>query len=180
MLFHTSGILETAALMTMGGLGTADSKNVPAKESIVAMLLLYSFGWSLAWAPLVYVLGAELPSAPLREKTLQIAYTMKLVTEYVIVHYSMTTRTNRYFRFAVTFSYPYLETANDPGHVDIGGKLGFIYGSLSAVSVIFGYFFIPETRRMELEDIDKKYDSSTDSEMVEKVEYQLDSQKEGH
>ncbi|PWY81647.1 sugar transport protein [Aspergillus sclerotioniger CBS 115572] len=163
MLFHTSGILETAALMTMGGLGTADSKNVAAKEGIVAMLLLYSFGWSLAWAPLVYVLGAELPSAPLREMTLQIAYTMKLVTE-----------------FAVTFSYPYLETANDPGHVDIGGKLGFIYGSLSAVSVIFGYFFIPETRRMELEDIDKKYDSSTDSEMVEKVEYQLDSQKESH
>lgn len=68
--------------MTMGGLGTADTSNTAAKEGIVAMLLLYSFGWSLAWAPLVYVLGAELPSAGLREMTLRIAYTVKLVTEY--------------------------------------------------------------------------------------------------
>lgn len=73
----------------------------------------------------------------------------------------------------MTFSYPYLETADDPGHVDIGGKLGFIYGSLSAVSVIFGYFFIPETRKLELEDINKKYESSTESEMEQKVEYQV-------
>ncbi|GKZ48105.1 hypothetical protein AbraIFM66951_011860 [Aspergillus brasiliensis] len=158
MLFHISGCLETASLMTMGGLGTADPSNTAAKEGIVAMLLLYSFGWSLAWAPLVYVLGAELPSAGLREMTLRIAYTVKLVTE-----------------FAVTFSYPYLETADDPGHVDIGGKLGFIYGSLSAASVVFGYFFIPETRKLELEDIDKKYESSTtDSELMQKVEYQVD------
>lgn len=83
MLFHTSSLLQTTALMTMGGLGTADSSNVHAKQGIVAMLLLFSFSWSLGWAPLVYVLGAELPSSPLREMTLQIAYTVKLVTEYV-------------------------------------------------------------------------------------------------
>ncbi|PYH30452.1 sugar transport protein [Aspergillus neoniger CBS 115656] len=163
MLFHVSGFLETASLMTMGGLGTADPSNTAAKEGIVAMLLLYSFGWSLAWAPLVYVLGAELPSAGLREMTLRIAYTVKLITE-----------------FAVTFSYPYLETADDPGHVDIGGKLGFIYGSLSTVSVIFGYFFIPETRKLELEDINEKYESSTESEMEQKVEYQVGLKEVGH
>lgn len=67
----------------MGGLGMSDAKNRTAKEGIVAMLMVYSFGWSLAWAPLVYVLGAELPSAPLREMTLRVAYTVKLVTEYV-------------------------------------------------------------------------------------------------
>ena len=71
--------------MTMGGLGTTDASNVGAKKGIVAMLMLFSFSWSLGWAPLVYVLGAELPSSPLREMTLQIAYTVKLVTEYVKV-----------------------------------------------------------------------------------------------
>ncbi|PYH89951.1 sugar transport protein [Aspergillus ellipticus CBS 707.79] len=160
MLFHTSAFLETASLLTMGGLGTADSSNKQAKEGIVAMLLLYSFGWSLAWAPLVYVLGAELPSAPLREMTLQIAYTVKLVTE-----------------FAVTFSYPYLETADTPHHVDIGGKLGFIYGSLAFVSLIFGWFFIPETQRMELEDIDRQFASSSDEDEPTKVAYRVDAEK---
>lgn len=50
-----------------------------------------------------------------------------------------------------------METANTPHHVDIGGRLGFIYGSLSAVALVFGWFFIPETRRMEIEDIDERY-----------------------
>ncbi|KAJ5653887.1 hypothetical protein N7490_000890 [Penicillium lividum] len=144
MLFHTSSGLQTVALMTMGGLGTADSSNVDAKKGIVAMLLLFSFSWSLGWAPLTYVIGAELPSSPLREMTLQIAYTVKLITEFV-----------------VTFTYPYMETADTPHHVDIGGKLGFIYGSLSAVAFVFGWFFIPETRNLEIEDIDKQYAQKT-------------------
>ncbi|KAJ5587474.1 general substrate transporter, partial [Penicillium hispanicum] len=147
MLFHLSSCLQTAFLMTMGALGTAGASNVDAKKGIVAMLVLYSFSWSLGWAPLVYVLGAELPSSPLREMTLQIAYTVKLLTE-----------------FAVTFSYPYMETADSPGHVDLGGKLGFIYGSLSAVAILFGFFFIPETSRLELEDIDKKFAPVIDGE----------------
>ncbi|KAJ5939025.1 general substrate transporter [Penicillium verhagenii] len=141
MLFHTSSAFQTISLMTMGGLGTADSSNVDAKKGIVAMLLLFSFSWSLGWAPLTYVIGAELPSSPLREMTLQIAYTVKLITE-----------------FAVTFTYPYMETADTPHHVDIGGKLGFIYGSLSAVAFVFGWFFIPETKQLEIEEIDMQYE----------------------
>ena len=152
MLFHTSSILQTVSLMTMGGLGTADSSNLDAKKGIVAMLLLFSFSWSLGWAPLVYVIGAELPSSPLREMTLQIAYTVKLITE-----------------FAVTFTYPYMETANTPHHVDIGGRLGFIYGSLSAVAFVFGWFCIPETRRLEIEEIDEKFAVESSVEDVEEV-----------
>ena len=50
-----------------------------------------------------------------------------------------------------------METANTPGHVYLGGKLGFIYGSLSALAFLFGYFFMPETCRMELEEIDAQF-----------------------
>ena len=57
-----------------------------------------------------------------------------------------------------------METADTPGHVYLGGKLGFIYGSLSAVAFLFGYFFMPETRRMELEDIDAQFASTSDEE----------------
>jgi hypothetical protein len=54
-----------------------------------------------------------------------------------------------------------METADTPGHVYLGGKLGFIYGSLSAVAILFGFFFIPETSRLELEDIDRNFDTPT-------------------
>ncbi|KAJ6119565.1 hypothetical protein N7523_003845 [Penicillium sp. IBT 18751x] len=157
IMFSVSSTMQTAFLMTMGGLGTADASNVDAKKGIVAMLLLYSFSWSLGWAPLTYVIGAELPSAPLREMTLQIAYTIKLVTE-----------------FAVTFSYPYMETADTPGHVYLGGKLGFIYGSISFLALVFGLLFIPETKRMELEDIDKQFavPSENDLKIAESQTYE--------
>ncbi|KAJ5122139.1 hypothetical protein N7526_009076 [Penicillium atrosanguineum] len=157
IMFSVSSTMQTVFLMTMGGLGTADSSNIDAKKGIVAMLLLYSFSWSLGWAPLTYVIGAELPSAPLREMTLQIAYTLKLVTE-----------------FAVTFSYPYMETADTPGHVYLGGKLGFIYGSISFLAIIFGFLFIPETKRMELEDIDKQFSvpSKDDLKIAENQAYE--------
>lgn len=60
-----------------------------------------------------------------------------------------------------------METADTPGHVYLGGKLGFIYGSLSAVAFLFGYFFMPETRRMELEDIDAQFASTSDEKTKE-------------
>jgi hypothetical protein len=67
--------------MTMGILGTLHHQSIGITQGIVAMLVIYSFSWSVGWAPLTYVLGAELPSATLREMTLQLAYTVKLVCE---------------------------------------------------------------------------------------------------
>jgi SP family sugar:H+ symporter-like MFS transporter len=81
ILFIISAALQTASLMAMGALGTAHDQTIPVRRGIVGMLLIYSFAWSMGWAPLTYVLSAELPSPPLREKTLLIAYTLKLVTE---------------------------------------------------------------------------------------------------
>jgi MFS transporter, SP family, sugar:H+ symporter len=131
-----SAFLQTAALLTMGGLGTADS-SVTAAKGIVAMLLLYSFGWSVGYAPLTYVIAAELPSPYLREYTLRVAYTVKLIMEFV-----------------VSFTYPYLE---DPGGVNLGGRLGFIYGSISFFAIIFSIFCVPETKNLELEEMDVRF-----------------------
>ncbi|KFY81197.1 hypothetical protein V499_00023 [Pseudogymnoascus sp. VKM F-103] len=132
-----SSLLQTAALLTMGSLGTADSSITAAKAGIVAMLLLYSFGWSFGYAPLAYVVAAELPSPYLREYTLRCAYTVKLIMEFVI-----------------SFTYPYLEDANE---ANLGGRLGFIYGSIAFLGLVFSVFFVPETRNLELEELDEKF-----------------------
>jgi hypothetical protein len=58
-----------------------------------------------------------------------------------------------------------METANTPGHVYLGGKLGFIYGSISFIAIIFSFVFIPETKRLELEDIDKKFAVQSDNDL---------------
>lgn len=136
-----SSFLQTAALLIMGGLGTADPSTTGDSDSIkagiVAMLLLFSFGWSFGYAPLAYVVAAELPSPYLREYTLNVGYTVKLIMEFV-----------------VSFTYPYLE---DSSKANLGGKLGFIYGSLAALSLVFSIFFVPETKNMELEEMDEVF-----------------------
>ena len=135
-----SAALQTAALMTMGALGTADSQNTAAKEAIVAMLMLYMFGWSLGYAPLAYVVAAELPSMTLRDETLRVGYTVKLVMEFVI-----------------SFTYPYLE---DSDEANLGGRLGFIYGSIAFLAFLFSFIWVPETTGVELEEMDTKLGSN--------------------
>lgn len=137
LFLTSSALLQTAALLTMGGLGTADSTVTAAKVGIVAMLLLYSFGWSVGYAPLAYVLAAELPSPYLREYTLRVAYAVKLIMEFVI-----------------SFTYPYLEDADE---ANLGGRLGFIYGTISFFGLIFSIFCVPETKNLELEEMDMRF-----------------------
>jgi SP family sugar:H+ symporter-like MFS transporter len=132
-----SAFMQTAALLTMGGLGTADSTSTSGKGGIVGMLLLYSFSWSFGYAPLAYVVAAELPSPHLREYTLRVAYTVKLIAEFVI-----------------SFTYPYLE---DVDEANLGGRLGFIYGSIAFLGFVFSVFCVPETKNLELEEMDKQF-----------------------
>ncbi|KAF5016217.1 hypothetical protein F66182_12173, partial [Fusarium sp. NRRL 66182] len=146
-----SAFLQTAALLTMGGLGTADpstsSDSDSVKAGIVAMLLLFSFGWSFGYAPLAYVVAAELPSPYLREYTLNVGYTVKLIMEFV-----------------VSFTYSYLEDADK---ANLGGKLGFIYGSIAFLALVFSVGFVPETKNVELEEMDERFGGATRNTMLE-------------
>ncbi|KAH6721875.1 putative sugar transport protein [Leptodontidium sp. MPI-SDFR-AT-0119] len=144
-----SALLQTAALLTMGGLGTSDASVTAVKAGIVAMLLLYSFGWSFGYAPLAYVVAAELPSPHLREYTLRVGYTVKLVMEFVI-----------------SLTYPYLEDADK---ANLGGRLGFIYGSIAFLAFLFSLLFVPETRNIELEDMDEMFGKDNLSSGNEKL-----------
>lgn len=125
----------------MGGLGTADpstsSDSEAVKAGIVAMLLLFSFGWCFGYAPLAFVVAADPPSPYLREYTLNVGHMVKLVMEFV-----------------VSFTYSYLEDADK---ANLGGKLGFIYGSVAFFALVFSVFFVPETRNIELEEMDEKF-----------------------
>ena len=61
-------------------------------------------------------------------------------------------------RFAVSFSLPYLL---DAPYADLGSKVGFIFGSISAVSVVFAFFCVPNVARRSLEDIDRLFASGS-------------------
>lgn len=58
--------------------------------------------------------------------------------------------------FVVTFTLPYLLT--EPAW--LGSKVGFIFGSIAAVGLIWGVFFMPELSNKTLEDIDEMFEAN--------------------
>ena len=65
--------------MTMGGLGTASSITDQMKAGIVSMLAIVNFGFSIAWAPLTYVVSTELPALRLRDMTLRVGFVVNVM-----------------------------------------------------------------------------------------------------
>jgi MFS transporter, SP family, sugar:H+ symporter len=71
------------------------------------------------------------------------------------------------------FSVPYL--LNKP-YANLGSKVGFIYGSVAAVSLIFAYFFVPDCKGRSLEEIDELFASGIPNRKFH--EYQLESEED--
>ena len=66
--------IQTAALMTMGGLGTPETITPSIKIGIVSTMAVMITGFSIGWAPLTYVVTTELPALKLRDDTLRVGF----------------------------------------------------------------------------------------------------------
>ena len=81
------------------------------------------------------MVAAEVPHLTLRDKTLMVSYLLSFI-----------------FEFGVSFSLPYLLYAP---YADLESKVGFIYGSVALVAVIWAWFYLPETRKRSLEELEE-------------------------
>ncbi|KAF5514213.1 Low-affinity glucose transporter HXT3 [Colletotrichum fructicola] len=86
---------------------------------------------------LAAITPAEVPSPRLRGKTAMIAWTV-----------------NNFSNFIATFTLPYLM---NPGYGNLGPKVGFIYGSFSLISVVWGFFYFPELKGRTLDEVDMMF-----------------------
>ncbi|PCH03352.1 Major facilitator superfamily domain, general substrate transporter [Penicillium occitanis (nom. inval.)] len=132
-------VIQMASCLTMGGLGTAANPSDNIKAGIIAMMVVFTFGYSIGWAPTAHILSAEIPSTSMRDMTYRTASVLNIAVQ-----------------FAVSFSLPYLL---DAPYADLGSKVGFIFGSIAAVSVVFAFFCVPNVARRSLEDIDRLFAS---------------------
>lgn len=61
---------------------------------------------------------------------------------------------NNFSNFIATFTLPYLM---NPGYGNLGPKVGFIYGSFSLISVVWGFFYFPELKGRTLDEADMMF-----------------------
>ncbi|KIM95344.1 hypothetical protein OIDMADRAFT_45246 [Oidiodendron maius Zn] len=133
------GSLMAAFLFILGGVGVNPHPNQREKNTMVASVVLYGGAYAISWAPISYIILGEVSTVRLKEKTNDLAVSISVLTTFV-----------------VSFTVPYL--LNAP-YANLGAKVGFIYGSLTAVSVIVSYFMIPEMKGRSLEEVDQLFAS---------------------
>ncbi|KAL2691363.1 hypothetical protein Neosp_001747 [[Neocosmospora] mangrovei] len=136
-LLVAGALIQTASLMTMGGLGTVENPSHSVRTGIVVTVTLFTFGFSLGWAPLSHVVAAEIPTTGLRDLTYALGSVFNIVIQW-----------------AVAFSIPYLI---DKSHAGLGSKVGFIFGTTAFMATLFSWFCIPECGGKTLEEIDELF-----------------------
>lgn len=80
-LLLTSASIMCVSLMIMGGLGTPATISASLRIAIVSMLCLMTFGFSLGFAPLTYVVATEIPALDLRDATLRLGFCVNVVSK---------------------------------------------------------------------------------------------------
>ncbi|KXH64672.1 hypothetical protein CNYM01_08201 [Colletotrichum nymphaeae SA-01] len=129
--------LGGVSMMILGGLGTIRDPSQAEKLATACMLSLFGFSFLGSLAQLAAITPAEVPSPHLRGKTAMMAWTV-----------------NNFANFVATFTLPYLM---NPGYGNLGPKVGFIYGSFSFISVVWGFFYFPEMKGKTLEKVDMMF-----------------------
>jgi len=133
----SSAFAQAAVQYIMAGLGVQNPVSYGHKSGEVAMLMFFSVAFLWAWGPLTYVVTTELPALRLRDRSQRVASIV-----------------NIFMNFLVNFTIPYLMNAP---YANLGGKVGFIFGSLAVLAFVFTYFCVPECKGRSLEEIDRMF-----------------------
>ncbi|OAA72309.1 General substrate transporter [Cordyceps fumosorosea ARSEF 2679] len=153
----------------LGGIGSMDpgKRSDDMKNLMVACLMLFYFFYNLSWAPVSYIVVSEVAAQRVREKTNLFACVISVLTTFV-----------------TSYTIPYL--ISDKG-ANLGAKVGYIYGSTSLIMIIVTYFFIPELKGRQLEEVDQLFASGLPLRRFGKIPtrspqevYRIELERQGH
>ncbi|KAL0936804.1 sugar transporter [Colletotrichum truncatum] len=135
-LFLQMGFVQTAILMVMGGMGTILHPTLNINKGIVALTVMFPIFHFVSFGGPLQLTKTEIPHITLRDKSVMLFWL-----------------TANLCNFIASFTLPYLlqEPAN------LGSRVGLIYGSISALGLVWGFFCMPEMARKSLEEIDEMF-----------------------
>ncbi|KAI0475072.1 general substrate transporter [Xylariaceae sp. FL0804] len=135
------GFFMGAWLLVLGGVGTVSSSQITQslKDLMVASIMLFGVFYNLSWAPCSFIVVSEVAAQRLKEKTNLLACVVSVLTTFV-----------------TSFTTPYLINSQ---YANLGGRVGFIYGSINLAMVVAVFLFIPELKGRTLEEVDQLFAS---------------------
>ncbi|KAK5122060.1 hypothetical protein LTR85_004306 [Meristemomyces frigidus] len=115
--------------------GTVEPNSQAANYCLITFVCLYIFFFASTWGPAAWVVIGEIFQLPIRSKGV-----------------ALSTASNWFWNCIIGVIVPYMV---DPGQGNLGVKVFFIWGALCAVCALFAYWFVPETKGLTLEQVDR-------------------------
>ncbi|KAK9311248.1 general substrate transporter [Lipomyces starkeyi] len=125
----------TVILFLLGGLAVAATPG--AIKGTVAMILLYCWWYNVTIGATAFTVLCEVSTSRLRNKTISIG---------IAFQYSL--------NVMWSFVLPYLF---NPDRANLGAKVAFIFGGLALLSIVFLWFYLPETAGRSYEELDELF-----------------------
>ncbi|KAK5116366.1 hypothetical protein LTR62_007913 [Meristemomyces frigidus] len=137
-------------LMIVGFCGIPSANNTKASWAAGAFLLIFTFIYDSTVGPLTYVIVPEVSSSRLRHKTTVIArnmYNITCIWTGVLTPYML-----------------------NPTAWNWGAKSGFFWAGMTALSIIWVYFRLPETKDMTYAELDLMFEKGVSARNFNKAE----------
>jgi sugar porter (SP) family MFS transporter len=121
--------------------GTAAEGSKAASTCLIVFTCIYIFFFASTWGPAAWVVIGEIFPLPVRAKGV-----------------ALSTASNWLWNFVIGFITPYM-VDSDKGNLKT--KVFFVWGATCTTCVFFAYFFVPETKGLSLEQVDRMLEETT-------------------
>ncbi|EMC92532.1 hypothetical protein BAUCODRAFT_38606 [Baudoinia panamericana UAMH 10762] len=98
------------------------------------LMCIWNFCYDFSVGPICFVILCEVSATKVRSKTIAVATAVQAV-----------------LGIAMTIAIPYLI---NPDEANARGKIGFFFGGLAAIALVWSYLRVPETRNRTFEELD--------------------------
>jgi len=134
----------------VGAIGATAGKNTPdhpanpnATRAMIAFICLNISVFATTWGPAAWIVIGEIFPLTIRSRGV-----------------GLSTSSNWFWNCIIGVITPYL-VAERPDSAKLGSNVFFMWGGLCCVSFLFAYFFVPETKGLTLEQVDKMLEETT-------------------
>ncbi|KAF2678873.1 general substrate transporter [Lentithecium fluviatile CBS 122367] len=148
-------LVLTVILFAMAGAAVPGTPG--GSKAAVSMILLYSWWYNVTIGATAYTILCEVSTSRLRIKTIAIGLALQNAI------YTMW-----------SFVLPYLF---NPDKLNLGGKIGFVFGGFSFVCLVYLWFMQPETSGRSYEELDEMFIKRVPARKFK--DYQTDSRTMG-
>ncbi|CAK7228980.1 glucose transporter [Sporothrix bragantina] len=109
-------------------------------QILVIFVAIYIFFFAASWGPVAWVVTSEIYPLKVRAKSM-----------------SLSTSANWILNFGIAYGSPFM-AGEGKGSAGLGARVFFVWGSFCIVAIAFVYFFVYETSKISLEQIDEMYE----------------------